>query len=255
MNVLERFQLDDKVALVTGGNRGLGRAISQALAEAGAQVAVVSRKAEQAQAAADEIRQQTGRLCRGYACDVTVPEQIPTSVERVIQDFGQIDILINNAGININRPIEELSLEEFRTVQDTNLTGAWLMCRALAPHFKARKSGRLINVASTAATTSYPGLTPYSSSKAGLVRMTAILALEWGPFNVTANSILPGPFATEMNQYARENPQVNEQFLRMMPLRRWGEPYEIGGLVVLLASDAGSFITGASITIDGGRSA
>jgi NAD(P)-dependent dehydrogenase (short-subunit alcohol dehydrogenase family) len=255
MNILQNFQLNDRVAIVTGGNRGLGRAISQALSEAGAQVAVASRNLEQAQSAAAEIQAQTGQSCRGYACDMTQPEQITALVEQVLKDFGHIDIVVNNAGININRPIEELSLEEFRQVLDTNLTGAWFLCRAVAAHFKARKFGRLINVSSTAAFSSYPGLTPYASSKAALVQMTRTLALEWGPFNITANSILPGPIATEINQYARQDPKINQQFLAMMPVRRWGEAWEVGALAVFLASDASAFITGASIPIDGGRTA
>jgi NAD(P)-dependent dehydrogenase (short-subunit alcohol dehydrogenase family) len=218
-------------------------------------VAVVSRRAEQAQIVADEILKATGQMCYGYRCDVTVPEQITALVEEVLKDFGQIDIVVNNAGISIRRPIEELSLEEFRQVQDTNLTGPWLLCRAVGSHFKERRYGRMINISSTAAIRSVAGLTPYTSSKAGLVQMTRTLALEWGPYGITVNCILPGPFATDMNQAARQNPQVNEQFLAGMPLRRWGEPDEIGGLAVFLASDASSFVTGAVMVIDGGRSA
>ena len=255
MTILDRFRLDQRVAIVTGGNRGLGKAMAQALAEAGAQVAVVSRQAEQAQAAADEILTATGQLCHGYRCDMTLPEQITALVEDVLKDFGQIDIVVNNAGISIRRPIEELSLEEFRQVQDTNLTGPWLLCQAVARHLKERRYGRVINISSTAAISSYPGLTPYVSSKAGLVQMTRALAVEWGPYGITANCILPGPIATDINQAARQDPQINQQFLATMPLRRWGEPDEMGGLAVFLASDASSFVTGATIVIDGGRTA
>ncbi|MBI1880135.1 MAG: SDR family oxidoreductase [Chloroflexi bacterium] len=255
MTILDRFRLDQRVAIVTGGNRGLGKAMAQALAEAGAQVAVVSRQIEQAQAVADEILAATGQVCQGYRCDVTVPEQITALVQEVLKDFGQIDIVINNAGISNRRPIEEQSLEEFRQIQDTNLIGPWLLCRAVASHLKERRYGRVINISSTAALSSVAGLTPYASSKAGLVQMTRILALEWGPFGITANCILPGPFATDMNQAARQDPKINEQFLATLPLRRWGEPEELGGLAVFLASDASSFITGAAIVIDGGRTA
>jgi NAD(P)-dependent dehydrogenase (short-subunit alcohol dehydrogenase family) len=255
MTILDRFRLDQRVAIVTGGNRGLGKAIAQALAEAGAQLAVVSRQLEQAQTTADEILAATGQMCQGYRCDMTAPEQIPELVQAVLQDFGQIDIVVNNAGINIRRPIEELSLEEFRQVQDANLTGPWLLCRAVASHLKERRYGRVINISSTAAMSSVAGLTPYTSSKAGLVQMTRTLALEWGPYGITVNCILPGPFATDINQAARQDPQVNEQFLAGMPLRRWGEPDEIGGLAVFLASDASSFVTAAALVIDGGRTA
>lgn len=255
MKVLERFALNGKIAIVTGANRGLGRAIAQALAEAGAQVALAARRIESAQMAAAEIQTDTGQTCRGYACDVTNTEQITALVNSVLADFGQIDIIVNNAGININRPIEELSLEEFRSVQDTNLTGAWWLCHEVAAHFKTRQTGRIINIASTSAIAAFPGLTPYASSKAGMVQMTRALARELGPFNVTANSILPGPIVTDMNENARQDPKINQQFLAMMPVRRWGEPYEVGALAVFLASEAAGFITGASIVIDGGRTA
>ena len=170
MNILEHFQLNSRAAIVTGGNRGLGRAIARAFAEAGAQVAIAARNLEQAQAVAAEIQTQTGQTCRGYACDLTNSDQIIALVANALEDFGQIDILVNNAGINISRPIEELSLEEFRRVIDTNLTGAWLLCHEVAPHFKARKAGRLINVASTSAHSAFPGLTPYAASKADLCK-------------------------------------------------------------------------------------
>ena len=257
MTILDRFRLDNRVAIVTGSNRGLGKAISLALAEAGAQVAVVSRNTEQAQAVAREIQMSTGKKCFGYLCDMTIPEQITALVEGVLNDFGQIDIVVNNAAINKQRPIEDLSLEEFREVQDTNLIGPWLLCRAVTRHFKERRYGRVINVSSTAAVSTFPGLTPYASSKAALLQMTRTLALEWGPYGITVNCILPGPFATEANnlEFLKQDPQAYEDFISGIPLRRWAAPMEIGGLIVFLASDASSFITGAAILIDGGRTA
>ena len=199
MTILDRFRLENRVAIVTGSNRGLGKAMSLALAEAGARVAVVSRKTEQAQAVAREIQMSTGKTCYGYLCDMTMPGQITALVQGVLKDFGQIDIVVNNAAINKQRPIEELSLEEFREVQDTNLIGPWLLCRAVTRHLKERRYGRVINVSSSAAVSTFPGLTPYASSKAALVQMTRTLALEWGPYGITVNCILPGPFATEAN--------------------------------------------------------
>ena len=252
MTVLDRFRLDGRVALVTGGNRGLGYALAQALAEAGAAVAIVSRTAAAAETAAAALSQLTGRECRGFACDVTRPEEVQALVEQVIADFGHVDILVNNAGVNVRGAIEDLTLDQFRSVQETNVTGPWLMCRALATHFKQRQQGRVINMGSALSIISMPDRSPYSTSKGAVLQLTRTLALEWAPFNVTVNCILPGPFHTEMNRTLSESPDVYKLFIAKIPLGRWGNPEELGGLVVFLASDAASFITGAGITIDGG---
>jgi NAD(P)-dependent dehydrogenase (short-subunit alcohol dehydrogenase family) len=252
MTILDRFRLDGKCALVTGGSRGLGKQMARSLTEAGAEVAVVSRRADDAEAAASEIQTSAGQSCRAYACDVTVPEEVETLVSKVLKDLGRIDVLVNNAGINIRGAIEKLSLEEFRRVQETNVTGPWLLCRALATHFKERRRGRVINVGSTLSVVSMPDRTPYATSKGAILQLTRTLALEWGPFGVTVNCILPGPFATEMNQPLLADPKAYQEFISRVPLGRWADLEEIGGLVVFLAGDASSFITGAAIAIDGG---
>lgn len=252
MKVLDSFRLDGRVALVTGGNRGLGYAIAQALAEAGASVAIVCRTAAAAETAAAALSQLTGRECRGFACDVTQPEEVQALVDLVIADFGQVDILVNNAGLNVRGAIEDLTLDQFRSVQETNVTGPWLMCRALATHFKQRQQGRVINLGSAFSIITMPDRSAYSTSKGAVLQLTRTLALEWAPFNITVNCILPGPFHTEMNRTLSENPEVYKLFLTKIPLGRWGNPEELGGLVVFLASDAASFITGAGIAIDGG---
>jgi NAD(P)-dependent dehydrogenase (short-subunit alcohol dehydrogenase family) len=252
MSILDRFRLDGKTALVTGGNRGLGRQMAQALAEAGAKVAVVSRQRADAAAAAEQIAAATSRPCHGYGCDVTVPELVTSMVQRVFEEFGDVDILVNNAGVNVRGPIDKLSLEDFQKVQQTNVTGPWLLCRALAAHFKERRAGRVINIGSTLSIVSMPDRTPYATSKGAVLQLTRTLALEWAPFNVTVNCVLPGPFGTEMNQTLLADPKVYQEFIARVPLARWGNLDEIGGLVVFLASEASSFITGAAITIDGG---
>ena len=255
MSVLDRFRMNDRIALITGGNRGLGKTMAEALAEAGANVVVTSRSADEAAAVAGQLAAQYGRTCRGYACDVTKPADIQALVANVIAEFGKIDALINNAGINIRGPIEALSLEEFRTVQDTNVTGVWLLCREVAPHMKARRYGRVINVGSMLSVIAMPDRTLYATSKGAVLQLTRALALEWAPWNITVNAILPGPFSTEMNRPLLEDPEKYQAFVSQIPLGRWGELEEIGGLALFLASDASSFVTGAGITIDGGWTA
>ncbi|MBN2502524.1 MAG: SDR family oxidoreductase [Anaerolineales bacterium] len=255
MNVLESFKLNDRVALITGGNRGLGKAIARALAEAGGRVALTSRDTARAQAAAAEIAADTRQMCQGYACDVTDPQSVKTVVSQVANDFGQIDILVNNAGINIRGAIDTLSLEEFKAVQDANVTGVWLMCRAVGPYFKTQQYGRVINMGSILSLVSMPDRTPYSTSKGAVLQMTRALALEWASFGITVNAILPGPFGTDMNQSLLDDPEKYQAFVSRIPLGRWGELNEIGGLAVFLASNASSFVTGAGILIDGGWAA
>jgi NAD(P)-dependent dehydrogenase (short-subunit alcohol dehydrogenase family) len=255
MSILDRFRMEGKVAIVTGGSRGLGKQMAGALAEAGADVAICSRSADEVAAVAKELAAAHGTDCRGYCCDVTDAAQVHTLVEQVIDAYGQIDVLINNAGINIRGPIDELSQEEFLEVQRINVTGPWLMCRAVAPHMKARSYGRVINMGSTLSLIAIPNRTPYCTSKGGILQLTRALAVEWAPHNITVNAILPGPFATEMNQSLLDDPEAYQSFVSLIPLGRWGELEEIGGLALFLASDASSFCTGATITIDGGWTA
>ena len=271
MSVLDKFKLNGRIALVTGGNRGLGWQMALALAEAGAAVALTSRDQSRADQAASEIAQtlvdahasesDVGdggaspdplAMVRGYACEVSDPEQTAHVVQQVIADFGGLHILINNAGINIRGPIEELQPEEFQQVIATNVTGVWNFCRAAAGHLKAQRYGRVINIGSTLSIIALPDRSPYASSKGAVLQMTRVLALEWAPHGITVNAMLPGPFATEMNTALKEDPEKYREFISILPLGRWGELDEIGGLAVFLASDASSYMTGAGITIDGG---
>jgi NAD(P)-dependent dehydrogenase (short-subunit alcohol dehydrogenase family) len=252
MAVLDRFQLTGRVALVTGGTKGLGRAMAEGLAEAGAAVAIVSRHGDQATTEAAAIARATGQTCRGYACDITVPDQVQGMIDQVLADFGQVDILVNNAGINTRGAIDELTLEQFLEVQAINVTGPWLLCKALAEHMKTRRSGRIINIGSTLSVIAIANRTPYATSKGAILQMTRALALEWAPYGITVNCVMPGPFGTEMNMSIMNDPEAYASFIAKIPLGRWGDLAEIQGLAVFLAGDASSFITGAAIAIDGG---
>jgi len=249
---IDIFQLDSRVALITGGNRGLGFVMAKALAGAGADVVVTSRQLEKARQSAGAIAAATGRRTMGLAVDVTDAQQVEAMVQSIISAFGRIDILINNAGINIRKPIEEFDEASWDLVQETNLKAPFLCSRAVARHMKEQRSGRVINVASMLGLVALPERGAYSSSKGGLIQLTKVLALEWASSNITVNALCPGPFATELNTAVMNNPQANQFFLDHIPLGRWGQPEELGGVIVFLASDASSFMTGATLVVDGG---
>jgi NAD(P)-dependent dehydrogenase (short-subunit alcohol dehydrogenase family) len=251
-NVLDGFRLDGKIALVTGGARGLGLTMATALAQAGADIALSGRSREACQEAADRITAETGRRARGFAADVTRIADVDRLVTDVGAELGPIDILVNNAGINIRGPIQQLSEADWDAVIDTNLKGPFLCARAIGPGMVSRGWGRVINLGSVLGVIALPGRAPYASSKAGVINLTRVLALEWAGTGVTANAICPGAFATEMNRSLLDDPVKYKEFVAQIPMGRWGELDELTGAVVFLASGASSYMTGTSMFIDGG---
>jgi NAD(P)-dependent dehydrogenase (short-subunit alcohol dehydrogenase family) len=255
MSVLDRFRLDGRVALVTGGSRGFGRVMAEALASAGASVALSTRDAALASKVAAEIASTTGRKTLGVVADVTRQADVAAMVAKTIEVLGRVDILVNNAGINIRGPIEQLTEDDWDQVVDTNLKGPWLCCRAVGEPMRRQKWGRVINVSSMLGEISLPGRSPYASSKGGLTLLTKTLALEWAADGVNVNALCPGPFLTEINTPLLNDPVAAAAMMAKVPLGRWGDPAEIGPVVVFLASEASSFITGSTLFIDGGYTA
>jgi len=251
-SVIDRFRLDGKVALVTGGARGLGKTMATALAEAGASVALAGRSKETCEEAANAIASATGRKTGSFAADVTKIGDVERMADEVEREFGRIDILVNNAGINIRGPIQQLSEADWDAVVDTNLKGPFLCARAIGPRMVNRGWGRVINLGSVLGVIALPGRAPYASSKAGIINLTRVLALEWAGTGVTANAICPGAFATEMNRSLLEDPVKYKEFVAQIPMGRWGELEELTGAVVFLASDASSYVTGTPLFVDGG---
>jgi NAD(P)-dependent dehydrogenase (short-subunit alcohol dehydrogenase family) len=252
MSVLDLFRLDGRVALVTGGNRGLGRAIAEALAEAGALVAITSRDAQRAKAAAAEIAKASGHECLGLALDVRHDQQVRGVVARVIAELGGIHILVNNAGVNIRESITDLKDESWEEVVDTNLAGAMRCSRAVSGHMKDQGWGRIINIASMLSLVAIAQRAAYASSKAGLLGLTRAMALDLAPHGVTVNALCPGAFKTEINRPILNDPEYLKEFLKQIPLGRMGDPAELKGAAVFLASDASAYMTGAALLVDGG---
>jgi NAD(P)-dependent dehydrogenase (short-subunit alcohol dehydrogenase family) len=252
---MDLFRVDGRSALVTGGTRGLGRVMAEALAEAGASVCITSRSIDAARTAAEEIAAASGARVEGIEAEVTTADGVNRLVDVAHRDFGRVDILVNNAGVNIRGTVGELTESDWDTVLDTNLKGVFLLSRAFGPAMCERRWGRVINLSSMLASIALPGRAPYAASKAGVVGLTRVLALEWAASGVTVNAICPGPFATDMNRQLLNDPEKYAAFVQKLPVGRWGELHEIKGIVVFLASEASSFVTGAALAIDGGWTA
>jgi 2-deoxy-D-gluconate 3-dehydrogenase len=253
--VLKLFDLSGKVALVTGGNGGIGLAIALGLAQSGAQVAIVARKEHKSLAAAEALARETGRAALVLTADVSQPDQVTVAVSRVIERFGHIDILVNNAGISVRKAPQDLSPEEWHKVMDVNLTGAFLMAKAVYPAMKQGGSGKIISIGSMTSIFGASYAIPYAASKGGIVQLSKSLALAWAADNIQVNAILPGWFETELTDGARAHvPGLYERVLGRIPAGRWGQPADLVGTAVWLASAASNYVTGSAVTVDGGFS-
>lgn len=247
------FDLSGRAALVTGGARGLGLAMARALGRHGARLALLDLNGAAAETAAEALRGE-GLSALSLQGDVTNAEDVAKRVDDVVQAYGSLDILINNAGIVANLPAEEMSLHDWQRVIDVNLTGVFLVAQAAGRQMIRQGHGSIINIASMSGSiANYPQpQCSYNASKAGVIMLTKSLASEWARYNIRVNSISPGYMRTEMTAKFFEDPELIRQWLDPTPMHRPGDPPELGGLAVYLASDASSFMTGSDIIIDGG---
>ncbi len=248
------FDLSGKVAIVTGGNGGIGLGMARGLANAGAAIAIVGRNETKSRQAADELKHEGARAI-ALTVDVTQKDNVKRMVDDTHRTFGGVDILINNAGINIRKPPQSIDLDEWHKVMDTNLTSAVLCAQVAYPLMKAAGGGKIINIGSMMSIFAAPYAPAYAASKGGIVQFTKSLACAWAPDNIQANAVLPGWIDTELTQGARRQVEgLHGRVLARTPAARWGVPADLAGVAVFLSSSASDFVTGAAIPVDGGYS-
>ena len=250
---MKLFDLTGKVAIVTGGNGGIGLGIARGLAQAGARIAIVGRNVEKSEAAARGLVDEIGSKPLVLSADVAQPKEVVRTVADVLKALGRIDILFNNAGINIRKQPQELSPEDWHKVLDVNLTGAFLMAQAVYPTMKKAGGGKIINIGSMTSIFGAAFAAAYASSKGGIVQLSKSLALAWAADNIQVNALLPGWFETDLTNRARvEVPGLYERVLARIPTGRWAKPQDIAGTAIWLASPASDYVTGVAIEVDGG---
>ena len=247
------FDFSDATALIIGGGSGIGEEIGQALCDHGAQVILAGRDEQKLQNACAQIDKTETEKCSYVTVDVTSESSIETLMSTVSDRFdGKLNILVNSAGTNIRAPIEEVSLDDFKEVIDVNLTGTFLATKMAYGMLKSAEYGRVINLASIFSTVTYPHRLSYSSSKGGVLLFSKTIALEWAEQNITVNTISPGPLLTEINRKVLDDPDNYNKFCERIPMRRFGEPYEVVTSALFLASRYSSYVTGSDIVVDGG---
>ena len=255
MMSLDIFRLDGKVAWITGGTKGLGFQFANALASVGANIAINSRNGNEAEAAAKRVAAIHGVKAFGAGADVSNLDQVQEFADRAVKELGSLDVLVNNAGINVRLPTLELPIDDWQRVLDVNLTGPFLCSKAAAPHMIQRGWGRIIHLSSILGHVGLAGRPSYCATKGGLILLTKTQALEFATRGVTVNAICPGPFATDMNKALLDDPEKYKAFVAKIPMGRWGEINELDGAIIFLASKASSYVTGTTLTVDGGWTA
>ncbi|RJP20545.1 MAG: glucose 1-dehydrogenase [Candidatus Abyssobacteria bacterium SURF_5] len=246
------FSVEGRVAIVTGGGTGIGRAISEALALSGANVVICSRKAEHLRDTAKKI-EELGRKSLALTCDVRKEEEVRNVVEQTVKKFGKLDILVNNAGASFVCPIEDVSLNGWNAIFGINSTGVFLFSKVACQEMKKQNRGVIVNIASIAGRDGAPMMAPYGAAKAAVINLTRALAVEFAQYNIRVNCIAPGMIITEaVQQQMGITPESTQEHFQSLPLKRWGNPEEIAWPAVFLASDASSYMTGEMISVDGG---
>jgi len=249
--ILDKMSLSGKIAIVTGASRGLGRAMALGLAEAGADIALVSRGMSELQKVAQEI-EQLGRKALSISADVSNLKDVDAMVKKVIQEFGRIDILVNNAGTTIRMTVENFTEEAWDKVTDLNLKGAFFCAQSVGKVMINQRSGKIINIASLLSVIGVPNAVAYAATKGGISQITKCMAVEWAKYNISVNAIGPGYFRTPLTKPLQEDRERSAQILSRIPMGRWGDPDDLKGIVVFLASEASNYITGQTIYVDGG---
>ena len=248
---MDIFDLKGKVALVTGGSKGLGKAMARGLAEAGADIVISSRHENELRPALEEILRGTDRKGRHVVADMSRRADVLRLARTALEQMGRVDILVNNAGTNIPQPIDQIKDEDWDAVMEINLNSIMVLTRALVPQMKSRRWGRIIHISSVMGFISKEGRNAYSATKAALIGLARANALDLGAYGITVNCLAPGPFLTDLPGRLLSS-EEKQEFARLTALGRWAEPKELVGPVLLLASEAGSYITGETLVVDGG---